>query len=167
MRTRRGLRRLASQIRAGKVRVKLFLRHPLHAKLYLLFRPDVVNPAIGFIGSSNLTLPGLRSQGELNIDVMDHDACAKLAAWFEDRWNDQFCADISEELVQIIDESWARKEPVPPYHIYVKMAYHLSREARSGLNEFRIPREFGDMLFEYQVAAVKIARTMFSGAVVC
>lgn len=152
-----GLRRLAAQIRAGKVRVKLFLRHPLHAKLYLLFRPDVVNPAIGFLGSSNLTLPGLRSQGELNIDVMDHDACAKLAAWFEDRWNDQFCADISEELVQIIDESWARKEPVPPYHIYVKMAYHLSREARLGLNEFRIPREFGNMLFEYQVAAVKIA----------
>ena len=26
-----------------------------------------------------------------------------------------------------------------PYHIYVKMAYHLSREARAGLTEFRIP----------------------------
>lgn len=152
-----GLRRLASQIQARKLRVKLFLRHSLHAKLYLAFRPDVVNPAIGFIGSSNLTFPGLRSQGELNIDVMDHDACAKLAAWFEDRWNDDFCADISEELVQVIEESWARDVPIPPYHIYVKMAYHLSREARTGLNEFRIPREFGNMLFEYQVAAVKIA----------
>ena len=31
-----GLRRLAAQIRAKKVVVKLFLRHPLHAKLYLL-----------------------------------------------------------------------------------------------------------------------------------
>lgn len=152
-----GLRRLASQIRAAKVRVRLFLRHPLHAKLYLLFRPDVVNPAIGFLGSSNLTLPGLRSQGELNIDVMDHDACAKLAAWFEDRWKDDYCVDISDELVQVIDESWARETAIPPYHIYVKMAYHLSREARTGLNEFRIPREFGNMLFEYQVAAVKIA----------
>lgn len=30
-----GLRRLAAQIKAGKVAVKLFLRHPLHAKLYL------------------------------------------------------------------------------------------------------------------------------------
>ena len=37
-----GLRRLAAQLRAGKVVVKLFLRHPLHAKLYLLLprRPD-------------------------------------------------------------------------------------------------------------------------------
>lgn len=152
-----GLRRLAAQIRSRKVRVKLFLRHPLHAKLYLLFRPDVVNPAVGFLGSSNLTLPGLRYQGELNIDVMDRDACAKLAAWFEDRWNDDFCLDISDELVRVIEESWARESAIPPYHIYVKMAYHLSREARAGLSEFRIPREFGNMLFEFQVAAVKIA----------
>ena len=42
-----GLRRLASQIKARKVRVKLFLRHPLHAKLYLLFRPDPINPIVG------------------------------------------------------------------------------------------------------------------------
>ena len=31
-----GLRRLSAQLRAGKVVVKLFLRHNLHAKLYLL-----------------------------------------------------------------------------------------------------------------------------------
>ncbi len=31
-----GLRRLARQIRTGKLHVKLFLKHPLHAKLYLL-----------------------------------------------------------------------------------------------------------------------------------
>lgn len=152
-----GLRRLCDQLKARKVRVKLFLRHPLHAKLYLLFRPDVVNPAIGFLGSSNLTLPGLRYQGELNIDVMDHDACAKLASWFEDRWNDDYCIDISDDLIHVIEESWAREMPIPPYHIYLKMAYHLSREARAGLSEFRIPREFGEMLFEFQVAAVKIA----------
>lgn len=152
-----GLRRLAAQIRGRKVRVKLFLRHPLHAKLYLLFRHDIVNPAIGFLGSSNLTFAGLRQQGELNVDVMDHDACAKLAEWFEERWSDQYCIDISDELLHVIDESWAREDAIPPYHIYVKMAYHLSREARAGLNEFRIHREFGNMLFEFQVAAVKIA----------
>ena len=152
-----GLRRLCAQLRAHKVCVKLFLRHSLHAKLYLLFRSDVINPAIGFLGSSNLTLPGLRYQGELNIDVMDQDACAKLAKWFEDRWNDDYSIDISEDLIGVIEESWAREAPIPPYHIYVKMAHHLSREARAGLSEFRIPREFGDMLFEFQVAAVKIA----------
>ena len=32
-----GLRRLAAQLKSGKLVTKLFLRHSLHAKLYLLF----------------------------------------------------------------------------------------------------------------------------------
>ena len=152
-----GLRRLAAQIKSKKVIVKLFLRHPLHAKLYLLFRPDPDSPTVGYLGSSNLTLAGLSQQGELNVDVLDHDACQKLARWFEDRWNDRWCIDISDELVKIIQESWAREELIPPYHIYLKIAYHLSQEARAGLSQFRIPADFGQRLFEYQTAAVKIA----------
>lgn len=152
-----GLRRLAKQIKANKVVVKLFLKHQLHAKLYLLFRPDPINPTIGYLGSSNLTFSGLSNQGELNIDVLDYDACNKLAKWFEDRWNDRWCLDISKELAQIIEESWAGEELIPPYHIYVKMAYHLAEEARSGLLEFNIPKDFGKKLFEFQTAAVKIA----------
>lgn len=152
-----GLRRLAKQIKEKKVVVKLFLRHTLHAKLYLLFRPDPVTPTVGYLGSSNLTLSGLSKQGELNIDVLDQDACNKLAAWFEARWDDRWCIDISKELVEIIEASWAREELIPPYQIYLKMAYHLSQEARAGLAEFRIPRDFGNKLLEFQTAAVKIA----------
>ncbi len=102
-------------------------------------------------------MAGLSKQGELNVDVLDHDACGKLARWFEERWDDRWCVDISDELVEIIEESWARDDLIPPYHIYLKMAYHLSQEARAGLSEFRIPRDFGNKLFEFQVAAVKIA----------
>jgi hypothetical protein len=152
-----GLRRLSAQIRAQKVIVKLFLRNPLHAKLYLLHRVDPNNPSIGFVGSSNLTFAGLAKQGELNVDVLDHDACDKLQAWFNDRWTDRWCLDISNELAELIDSSWARAEAIPPYHIYLKMAYHLSQEAREGLREFRIPRDFGNRLFDFQTAAVKIA----------
>jgi len=152
-----GLRKLAKQIKEQKVMVKLFLRYPLHAKLYLLFRPDPINPIVGYLGSSNLTFAGLAKQGELNVDVMDRDACEKLALWFEDRWNDRWCIDISNELVEIIEESWAREKLRPPYHIYVKIAYHLAQEARAGLSEFRIPSDFGNKLFDFQQAAVKIA----------
>ena len=151
------LRRLARQLRAGKVRVKLFLRHTLHAKLYLLYRNDPVNPVTAFLGSSNLTFAGMSGQGELNVDVLDQDAARKLQRWFEDRWRDRFCIDITDELIQIIEESWAREELVPPYHVYLKMAYHLSYEAREGLNQFSIPGIFKDKLFDFQAAAVKIA----------
>jgi hypothetical protein len=151
------LRQLAQQIRDKKLIIKVFLRHPLHAKLYLLYRQDINNPITGFLGSSNLTLAGLAKQGELNVDVLEHDACHKLADWFEDRWRDRWCLDISKELADIIDESWAGDRLVSPYHVYLKMAYHLAQEARAGLSEFRIPSVFGDSLFDFQVAAVKIA----------
>ncbi len=141
-----GLRRLAQQIKDGKLVVKLFLRHPLHAKLYLLFREDIATPIIGYMGSSNLTFSGLSGQGELNLDVLEQDAAKKLSKWFDDRWEDRWCLDISDELVEIIEDSWAGEKPIPPYHIYLKMAYHLSREARAGLSEFSIPKQFENPL---------------------
>lgn len=152
-----GLRRLSAQLKAKKLVVKLFLRHQLHAKLYLLHRADPNNPITGYLGSSNLTFAGLSKQGELNVDVLDHDATTKLDKWFNDRWSDSRCVDISQELAEVIDTSWARTELIPPYYIYLKMAYHLSREARTGLREFKIPDQFKGTLFEFQKAAVKIA----------
>jgi hypothetical protein len=151
------LRKLAVQLKAKRVIVKLFLKHTLHAKLYLFYRNDPINPIIGFLGSSNLTMSGLVKQGELNVDVLDPDASLKLSKWFEDRWTDQGSIDITDDLINVIEESWAREEPISPYQIYINMAYHLSQEARAGLNEFRIPKDFGNRLFAFQTAAVKIA----------
>lgn len=153
----RGLQRLATQLRAGQVVVKLFLPYALHAKLYLLFRNDVNNPITGFVGSSNLTVQGLSRQGELNVDVLDHHGTNQLATWFDDRWNERWALDVSKELAEIIETSWAREEPIPPFHIYLNMAYHLSTEARAGLSQFRLSARFETELFEFQKSAVKIA----------
>ncbi len=152
-----GLRRLSQQLKTGKLVVKLFLRHTLHAKLYLLHRHDPINPTVGYLGSSNLTFSGLVKQGELNVDVLDGDACLKLSTWFADRWQDRWCLDISAELAAIIDESWARQNLLQPYYLYLKMAYHLSQEARAGLAEFSLPPQLQAELFDFQAAAVKIA----------
>ncbi len=51
-----GLRRLSAQLKAKRVVVKLFLRHKLHAKLYLLYQQSRITPIVGYLGSSNLTL---------------------------------------------------------------------------------------------------------------
>lgn len=153
----RALRKLSCQMKAGKVAVKLHLRYPLHAKLYLAYSDDVRVPIVGFLGSSNLTMAGLSKQGELNIDVLEQDAAQKLCDWFEARWNDRWCIDITQDLIEIIDSSWATEEPRPPYHIYLKMAYHLSREARAGINEFKLPRIFDKELLEFQQKAVLVA----------
>ena len=151
------LRKLSRQMKEKKVTVKLHLRYPLHAKLYLAYSHDVRVPVIGFLGSSNLTLAGLAVQGELNIDVMEQDAALKLAKWFDDRWNDRWCIDITNELIEIIDHSWAAEQLFAPYHIYLKMAYHLSREARAGLSEFKLPKIFQKELLTFQQKAVLVA----------
>jgi hypothetical protein len=54
------LRRLSAQMKDEKVCVKLYLREPLHAKLYLAYRPDDnFNNIQAIMGSSNLTFSGL------------------------------------------------------------------------------------------------------------
>lgn len=151
------LRQLVRQLRERRLEVKLHLRERLHAKLYLVHRKDTLNPQIGFLGSSNLTFSGLKNQGELNVDVMEVDACQKLARWFDDRWNDRFSLDVSEDLARAIEESWASERLVHPYHVYLKIVWHLSREARAGLTEFAIPKDIDEHLFDFQRAAVKIA----------
>ena len=152
------LRRLSAQMKDEKVCVKLYLREPLHAKLYLAHRPDDnFNKIQAIMGSSNLTYSGLTKQGELNAEFGDSDSAEKLSRWFDDRWEDKFCLDITKELIEIIDNSWAGEKEIPPYYIYLKTAYHLSEEARTGIKEFTIPPEFKSSLFDFQQTAVKIA----------
>ena len=152
------LRRLSAQLKEDKVCVKLYVAEPLHAKLYLAHRPDDnLNPIQAIKGSSNLTYAGLTKQGELNAEFGDSDSAQKLSEWFDDRWNDRFCIDITKELIDAIDNSWAGEEIIPPYYIYLKTAYHLSADARSGIKEFTLPPEFQNDLFDFQQTAVKIA----------
>lgn len=151
------LKQLARQLRERKVVVKLYLRHQLHAKLYLAYRDDYNSPIVGFVGSSNLTFAGISKQGELNVDVVEGDAAQKLANWYQDRWEDKWSIDITKELAIIIENSWASKELYKPYYVYLKIAYHLSREARAGISEFKLPRIFDKILLPYQQSAVKVA----------
>lgn len=139
-----------------KLTVKLYLRRQLHAKLYLLHAPIPQQP-VGFVGSSNLTFAGLSRQAELNLDVVDPADTDRLAEWFNDRWNDDRCYDITDDLIAILEESWARSVMLPPYHIYVKMAWHLCSEALEGIREFRLPPGLNEELFEFQKKAVQIA----------
>lgn len=151
------LRRLASQLRAQKVFLKAFLGYPLHAKLYLVRRSDAVTPLIGFVGSSNLTLAGLSRQGELNVDVVEQDAAHKLQQWFDDRWRDELAFDLSDQLAELIETSWARTELTRPYLVYLKIAHHLCEEAREGEREFKLPKLFRGVLLDFQEAAVSLA----------
>jgi superfamily II DNA or RNA helicase len=149
------LRALQRHLTDGRVQLKLFTRRPLHGKTYLCHREDVNSPIVGFVGSSNLTMSGLEHNYELNVDVMDFDAAAKLDKWFQARWEDKFTIDITTDLFDIIEESWAAEKPRSPYEVYLKVCYHLSRDVREGLIEYSLPPLMREQLLDYQVNAVQ------------
>lgn len=149
------LRRLKDHLLSGRVQIRLFTRRPLHGKTYLAHKEDPNHPIVGFVGSSNLTMAGLRHNFELNVDVLDFDAAKKLDQWFQDRWNDRYCIDITEDLIALIQESWAAEVPPTPYEIYLKVCYHLSQDVREGQLEYSLPPDIRDQLLTYQVSAVQ------------
>ena len=151
------IKKLLKQLKEGRVVIKLFMEYQLHAKLYLSYTVNSLTNNVALLGSSNFTFSGLQNQGELNVDVLEQDAANKLSTWFDKRWNSRWCIDITKELIDAIENSWAREKDISPYHVYMKMAYHLSQEARSGISEFKLPREFQRELLDFQQKAVLIA----------
>jgi len=148
------IRTLLHHLEESRVALKLFVRYPLHAKLYLLHRHVAESELFAFLGSSNLTAPGLYKQGELNIDVQDQVACKTLSKWFEDRWNDPFAVDATIELQEVIKESWAAEELFNPYHVYLKIAYHLAFDAIEASLEYKLPPLFQDIVVDFQQDAI-------------
>mgnify|MGYP003339870287 CR=1 FL=1 len=115
------LRTLKRHLQEGRVQIKLFTRRPLHGKTYICHREDVTNPITAFVGSSNLTMSGLQHNYELNVDVVDWDGTKVLAKWFEDRWNDRYTIEITADLIELIQESWAGDNQPSPYDVYLKV----------------------------------------------
>jgi phosphatidylserine/phosphatidylglycerophosphate/cardiolipin synthase-like enzyme len=150
------LRKLVEQLRSHRLQLKQFMRYPLHAKLYIVHRDFHGSEMLDYVGSSNLTLAGLTGQGELNIDVADQDAARKLSDWFEERWADPLNEDLSLDLADLIADSWAGDKLREPYLVYLKMAYHLSVDARKGEEQFKLPDQLQKELLNYQVKAVQL-----------
>ncbi|WP_456308248.1 type IIL restriction-modification enzyme MmeI [Rhodococcus erythropolis] len=112
---RAALQSLRDLLESEAVEIKVFTCRPLHGKAYIFHRQDLSNPITALVGSSNLTAPGLTHNLELNVDVLETNGAQALAEWFEDRWNDKFSREVTADLLTMLDESWARKEPRRPY----------------------------------------------------
>ena len=149
------LQSLRDLLAPGAIEIKVHTRRPLHGKTYICHREDLNNPITGFVGSSNLTRPGLTVNFELNVDVLDTTAAKDLAEWFADRWDDKFSRPITADLLDLLDESWARRDPRRPYEVFLKVCYDLSRDVREGLAEYSVPSVIREQLLEYQATAVQ------------
>lgn len=149
------LQTLKRQLREGVVAMKVFTEKPLHGKTYIFHAPNKKHGSRwAYVGSSNLTGAGLHRNLELNIDVQDSDATNKLATWFDERWTDRFSLDITAEIIDLIDQSWADESQPTPFEVYLKVCHSLSQDARDGMG-YVLPKSMSDLLLDYQESAVR------------
>jgi hypothetical protein len=149
------LRQLRDQLALGSVQMKVFTDAPLHGKTYILHAPgNALATRRGYLGSSNLTGAGLYRNLELNVDVREEDASGQLATWFEDRWNARWSLEITAELIDLIDLSWAAEEQPTPYEVYLRVCHMLSADAREGMG-YVLPPGMADLLLDHQETAVR------------
>lgn len=151
------LRQLRHDLEFGLVKVKFVAREPLHAKLYIAHVPAGAHGfRHGIVGSSNFTSAGMSKQGELSLEETDVQVTSELADWFDARWDDNFSIDVTYELIEVLEQSWIREDQPMPYHVYLRLAYELSRDAREGLT-LDIPSEVKRVLLPHQISAVQVA----------
>ncbi len=154
--SKKSLGELLSDLKSGFLKISVATRAPLHGKLYVTHTVDGFDSKRAVVGSSNFTPSGLKVNGELNLLETDAEVANRLSAWFDNQWNDRFTADITDQLIDLLENSWAAEKQPSPRDVHLKMAYELSRDARVGKHT-AIPAELAEILMPWQTDAVKIA----------
>ena len=163
------VRLLVRMIEEKRLKVRVYTKGRLHAKAYIFdyTNPNPGNDGIAIVGSSNLTLAGIRDNTELNVVVHDNGNPlqkdegnhARLSEWFEDLWKE--AQDFEPHLMDELQQSWAAR-PVKPYDIYMKTLYTLVQDRLEGGEDSEIlwDDEVTRDLADFQKVAVRQAIQM-------
>ena len=149
----KSIKKLGKHLKSGRVQMKVYTIEPLHGKTYI-FTGGSYHPRTAYVGSSNFTKAGLTTNRELNVEVEDQAQCQKLETWFSELWNNGRSLSITQEILDLINESWVNRQ-VSPYDIYLKICYSLSQDMRNG-SGYILPPVLDRKLLDYQKTAVKI-----------
>lgn len=110
----RAVRRLLEFLHSGRIDVRRYERHFLHAKAFIV-RGDERGV---LAGSSNLTRAGLHSNLELNLGHHGDPLVGRVETWFDELWHEA----VPFDLAAIYEELFAHYDP---YLIYLKVLWHL------------------------------------------
>src|SRR5690606_5875171 len=115
-----GILEFIHDVSVGKIQIKAHPDKNIHAKIYI-FRPEPFNShntGSVITGSSNLTVPGLETNFEFNVELRDFDDVAFATKTFEELWAESI--DISPEDVESTKDSTYLNENFTPFEIYIK-----------------------------------------------
>ncbi len=114
-----GVPTVVEAIRSGKIRCRVYRKDKFHAKCYIIHARQEVVGSFALVGSSNLTLPGITENVELNVQISGSPV-AVLQEWYEEHWNN--AEDVTAEILQIIERHTCEYSP---FEVFAKALYEL------------------------------------------
>lgn len=152
--TNTGLQKFVEFIRSGKLEMKVYPHQAIHAKVYILRKPeDDEDYGKVITGSSNFSYSGLHENLEFNVELKQAYDVRFALEKFENLWADSI--DITREFVQTVTEDTWVNDSITPYELYLKFLYEYFKVDLSydyDLIKDKYPEDFMDL--EYQRQAV-------------
>lgn len=141
--------KLTELIHKKKLQIRVYTKERLHAKAYIFELDNPQLPRMSIVGSSNLSMSGIREHTELNLRTNIDNDSEKLLEWFERHWEES--EEFTQEIVEIISDSWIKERT--PKDIYYKAALH----EHGTLEDIDIADVGEIKLFDFQKMAVSHA----------
>lgn len=118
----KGVPAILEAMKSRQIECRVYDRDKFHAKAYITHAKLEVVGSQALVGSSNFTLPGLKQNIELNIQVQSAREVALLQEWFETHWN------VATEITDAVIETVARHTRVyTPFDVYAKALQEFFR----------------------------------------
>lgn len=148
-----GLRKFIEYIQNKKLEIRVYPEHPIHAKVYILRKPEGHEDYGKVItGSSNFSQAGLVDNLEFNVELKDKPDVVFALDKFEELWAKG--VDVSEKYIDTVKtKTWVNDE-ITPYELYLKFLYEYFREKINYDQEMFADLPSGYLDLEYQKEAV-------------
>jgi len=149
-----GVKKFIEYIRSGKLEIKVYPDHPIHAKVYIIRKDQDKSEHVGQVitGSSNFSRSGFVDNLEFNVELKDAVDVRFALKKFEGLWKKG--VDVSDKYVDTINTKTWLNDEITPYELYVKFLYEYFREKINYDSEMFSDLPKGFMKLEYQQEAV-------------
>lgn len=165
-----GVPAIVKALQSGQIRCKVYKKDKFHAKCYITHARQEVVGSFALVGSSNLTLPGITENIELNVQIAGSPV-GVLQEWYEEHWKN--AEDVTAEILQVIER---HTREYSPFEVYLRALHEFCRGHSLTANEWEAagPERGGSRMYpildHYQKegyhALMDIAK-QFGGAFLC
>ncbi len=149
-----GIKKFIEFIQSGKLEIRVYSQHPIHAKVYIIRKNQEKSEHFGQVitGSSNFSAAGLVDNLEFNVELKDAVDVKFALKKFEELWDKG--KDVSEKYIETINTRTCLNDKITPYELYLKFLYEYFRERINDDLEMSNDLPNGFMDLKYQKEAV-------------